>query len=234
MKKWLPCFLIGSALAVQCAVSAESRPILESIEWTDIWVTHANERSLPRVLLAGDSITRGYYRIVEKKLAGKAHCARFATSMFLANPDYLETLKILLKRYDFAVIHINNGLHGRGYSEEQYAKGFPPLFKLLKTYAPRAKIIWAATTPVRERGHAAKIDENATRRVRERNRIAFEFMKERGIPVDDLFSPVLDHPEYFQSDGVHYNAKGYQVLGGQVAAAISKALNGGGRPEARR
>ena len=39
---------------------------------------------LPRVLLIGDSITRGYYPAVEKQLAGKACVARLTTS---ASPD---------------------------------------------------------------------------------------------------------------------------------------------------
>ena len=33
----------------------------ESIEWCDIWISHADETNLPRVLLIGDSITRAYY-----------------------------------------------------------------------------------------------------------------------------------------------------------------------------
>ena len=34
-------------------------PIRERIEWADIWVTDADKDDLPRVLLIGDSITRG-------------------------------------------------------------------------------------------------------------------------------------------------------------------------------
>ena len=36
-------------------------PIRERIEWADIWVTDADKDDLPRVLLIGDSITRGYF-----------------------------------------------------------------------------------------------------------------------------------------------------------------------------
>ena len=36
-------------------------PGRESIEWCDIWITHANETNLPRVLLIGDSIARDYF-----------------------------------------------------------------------------------------------------------------------------------------------------------------------------
>ena len=47
----------------------------ERIEWADIWVTDADKSDLPRVLLIGDSITRGYFDGVEKPLAGKAYFA---------------------------------------------------------------------------------------------------------------------------------------------------------------
>ncbi len=201
-----------------------NEPILEAIEWTDIWVPHANENKLPRVLLVGDSITRGYYRVVERGLAGKAYCARFATSMFLSNPDYLDTLKILLRRYDFAVIHINNGLHGFGYSEQAYAAGLEQLLRVIRSYAPRAVVIWAQTTPVRTRGKLQELDEHLTARVRRRNELARAVMQRHGIAVNDLFSVVADHPEYFRPDGVHYTARGYEILGARVRAAVLQVL----------
>ena len=51
--------------------SAEE-PVRERIEWIDIWVTDADKDDLPRVLLVGDSITRGYFGDVEKHLSAKA------------------------------------------------------------------------------------------------------------------------------------------------------------------
>jgi hypothetical protein len=47
-----------------------------------VWITHANENKLPRVLLIGDSIARDYYPEVEKRLAGKAYVNRLTTSAF--------------------------------------------------------------------------------------------------------------------------------------------------------
>ena len=46
-------------MAFTLAASAETPPAArEGIEWCDIWISHANETNLPRVLLIGDSITR--------------------------------------------------------------------------------------------------------------------------------------------------------------------------------
>lgn len=40
----------------------------EEIEWLDVWVPGNGNKELPRVLLIGDSITRGYYTGVADKL----------------------------------------------------------------------------------------------------------------------------------------------------------------------
>src|SRR6478736_2357019 len=87
-------------------------PARESIEWCDIWITHANETNLPRVLLIGDSIVRDYYPEVEKQLAGKAFVGRLATSRFVTDPVLLKEIKMVLSGTQFEVIQFNNGMHG--------------------------------------------------------------------------------------------------------------------------
>src|SRR5678815_2683150 len=73
-------------------------PARESIEWCDIWISHANETNLPRVLLIGDSIARDYYSEVEKRLAGKTFVARLATSRFVSDPVLLKEIELVLKQ----------------------------------------------------------------------------------------------------------------------------------------
>jgi hypothetical protein len=65
-------FLAATLLAILAvAVQADTPPMppsgRESIEWCDIWISHASETNLPRVLLIGDSIARAYFPEVEKK-----------------------------------------------------------------------------------------------------------------------------------------------------------------------
>lgn len=204
------------------AVWAETPAKREGIEWSDIWITHGNESALPRVLLIGDSITRAYYAEVEQKLESKAYVGRFATSKSLGDPVLLDEVATVLKQYSFDVIHFNNGLHGAAYSEEEYARAFPELLKVLKTGAPKAKLIWATTTPVGE-GPELKIAP-ITERVKARNQIAAELIAKEKIPVNDLFALVLDHPEYFSKDGIHASPAGITAQATQVAAAIEKRL----------
>ena len=159
------------------------------------------------MLLIGDSITRGYFDAVEKQLAGKAYCARLATSKCVADPAFLDEVQLLLKQYRFAVIHFNNGLHGFGYTEDQYRSGLADLMATFQKHAPDAKLIWASSTPIRKRENLQEISDG-TERVQARNKIAAEIMKERGVPVDDLYGLVEQHPDWFSGDGVHFNEKG--------------------------
>jgi hypothetical protein len=125
-------------------VSADES-IRERIEWIDIWVTDADKDDLPRVLLVGDSIARGYFAGVEQHLKGKAYCARLTTSKWVSNPTFNNDLQLLFKQYNFSVIHFNNGLHGWGYSEAEYQEGLQNTLEALKEHAGNVKLIWGTT-----------------------------------------------------------------------------------------
>jgi len=45
-----------------------------------------------------------------------------------------------------------------------------------------------------------------------------------GIPVDDLYGLVKEHPEYWSNDGVHFNGKGVAVEAEQVVKRITENL----------
>lgn len=105
MKLLLPLSLAaGFAINLAAMEPRTAPPSRESIEWCDIWISHANETNLPRVLLIGDSITRDYYPEVEKHLAGKAFVARLSTSRFMADPVLLKEIELVLDEMKFDVI----------------------------------------------------------------------------------------------------------------------------------
>jgi lysophospholipase L1-like esterase len=213
------------SISLFTARPAPAQPTHESIEWCDIWISHPNETGLPRVLLIGDSITRDYYPEVEKRLAGKAFVARLTTSRFLADPVLLREIELVLDQMKFDVIHFNNGMHGWQHDETDYRKGFPAFLETIRAHAPKAKLIWAATTPLRDgKGAASNPMANySNERIAARNTIAAEIASGQNIPGDDLNSPMCGHPEYY-SDNVHFNTQGIQVQAGQATAAIEKLL----------
>jgi lysophospholipase L1-like esterase len=195
----------------------------ESIEWCNVWITEANGTKLPRVLLIGDSITGGYGQPVADLLRGKASVARLTTSKSIGDPALLAEVELVLDQCQFDIVHFNNGLHGWGYTEAEYEKGFPELLSTIRKHAPKAKLIWATITPMRQAGKLNIIAEG-TKRVQARNEIAERIVAKEGIAVDDLYGLVKDHQEYWSNDGVHFNGKGIAVQAEQVARRILESL----------
>ncbi len=206
----------------QIAGIAAPASAYESIEWCDIWISHANETNLPRVLLIGDSITRDYYPGVEKRLEGKAFVGRLATSRFVSDPVLLQEIAVVLDNTKFDVIHFNNGMHGWQHTESEYKSAFPKLLETIRAHAPGAKLIWAATTPLKQ-SRPQKDSDPSDERIAERNTIGLALIKEQNIPMDDLNTLVRGHPEY-HSDNVHFNAEGIRIEANQVAARIEPLL----------
>jgi len=216
---------VGLACNFALAEPKAVPPAHESIEWCDIWISHANETNLPRVLLIGDSITRDYYPEVEKRFVGKAFVARLATSRFPADQVLLKEIEVVLDAAKFDVVHFNNGMHGWQHSETEYRNALPDMIKTIRAHAPKASLIWATTTPLRD-GKAVTYDtkaEYSDERIAARNELAAEIVAAQKIPTNDLNAAVRGHPE-FHSDNVHFNGQGVQILAAQVFTAIEKLL----------
>ncbi len=227
MKKAGILILFAVSVAINLAGAAPKTTPLsrESIEWCDIWISHANETNFPRVLLIGDSITRDYYPEVEKRLSDRAFVARLTTSRFVGDPVLLKEIELVLDQEKFDAVHFNNGMHGWQHSEEEYRKALPKVIKTIRAHAPKAKLIWASTTTLRD-GKGVTSDTKAAysdERIAARNTIAAELMAAQHIPIDDLNAAVWGHPEY-HSDNVHFNGQGIQIEAAQVSAEIEKLL----------
>jgi lysophospholipase L1-like esterase len=191
----------------------------ENIEWCDSWMPGMNDHDLPRVVLIGDSITRGYFQEVEQNLKGKAYVARIATSKAIGDPALLTELATFLSQTRFDVVHFNIGMHGWAYSEEEYRQHFPALVSAIRKSAPGAKLAWASTTPIRKDREPGPNND----RIIVRNAIAWEYAVSQRIPIDDLHALMAPHDD-LHSDDVHFNKEGSALLAGQVASEILKLL----------
>lgn len=217
--------LLTLALFTCLASEAAAASPLESIEWCDIWISHANETNLPRVLLIGDSITRDYYPGVEKRLAGRAYVARLATSRFIGDPVLLKELALVLNEMKFDVIHFNNGMHGWQHSDQEYARAFPKFLAAIRAHAPDQKLIWASTTPLKVSPPGNTNPTQATdERIAARNASALARVQRYGIEVDDLNALIRGHPEYHR-DNVHFNEQGIDLEAEQVGRLIARKLS---------
>lgn len=204
-------------------MSADRAVPREGTEWCNIWMPNANKHDLPKVLLIGDSVTQGYGPDVEKQLTGKAYVARLATSRCVGDPVLTAELSAILGADAFDVIHFNNGLHGIGsVSEKEYGEFLPEMLAQIRKLAPGAKLIWATSTPSHVAGKFEQTDAR-NENVKERNRLSSALMAKEGVPVDDLYALMIQHPECC-ADSLHYNAAGKALQGAQAAAAIMKLL----------
>jgi lysophospholipase L1-like esterase len=220
MRRILLLVLVGFCALV---VAAQTRvPITEKIEWTWTDRPETAVAGLPNVLLVGDSITRGYYPTTVKELSGVANVYLFATSASSGDPrlpgqlrDYFGMMGL-----SFAVIHFNNGMHGWGYTEKQYADGLPGMIAALRKGAPQAVLVWANTTPVL---HDSTKGESTNARIEERNLLAAARMKSEGIAVDNQHGLMVKHPELHNGD-VHFTEAGSALQAVQVAGAVREVL----------
>jgi lysophospholipase L1-like esterase len=218
------CLSLPMAIVITAAVSAAEPHISrEAIEWCNIWIPDAKDTKLPRVLLIGDSITGSYGPKVADELKGRASVPRLTTSKSIGDPALLAEVALVLEQSRFDVVHFNNGLHGWGYSEAEYEKSFPDLIATIRKHAPKAKLIWTTITPMRQAGKLDVIAEG-TKRVEARNRIAEGIVAKERIAVDDLYSLVKDHPEYWSGDGVHFNSEGIAAQAKQASRRILEAI----------
>jgi len=211
------------AAMLMCVLGAVAQlPITEKIEWTWTDRPETPVAGLPNVLLEGDSITRAYYPAVCEQLKGAANVYLFATSASSGDPRLAGQLRdyFSMMGLDFAVIHFNNGMHGWGYTEEQYAAGLPGMIDALRGAEPRAALLWADTTPVRKDSTTGGAT-NA--RIDARNRLAAAVMNREAIPTDDQHELMAPHAD-LHADDVHFVAAGSAMEAAQAAATIRRAL----------
>jgi len=196
----------------------------ETIEWCNIWIEGASGTSLPRVLLIGDSITESYFQKVADQLREQCVCARIVSSKCVGDSQFQKEVELVIGEYQFSVVHFNNGLHGWGYKEEFYASGLAEAFDVLVAHCGATNVIWGSTTPVWKKDDSETLDVR-TERIRERNKIAAALASNSGICTNDLFTAVVDRPELFSKDGVHFLETGQVVLGKCVADAILNKMD---------
>ncbi len=184
------------------------------------WDFVADDPRLPRVLVIGDSVSRGYTLPVRAALAGRANVHR-APENCGPTANGLKKLEVWLGNGRWDVVTFNFGIHDRATSLADYTDRLEKIVARLK--ATGAKLIWVATTPIPD--DAAKKQTAAS--IVERNAAAAAVMARHGIPAADLFAAVTPQVATLQNpNDVHFNAAGYEFLGRQVAAAIAAQLPG--------
>lgn len=206
-----------------------------------------NNAKLPNVFIYGDSISIGFTPYVRKSLMGKANVYRLQcnggdSSTIITKMDALHKVmcdKNLEGCWDFNwdVIQLNVGLHDLKYmngkkldlaggtqvnSVEKYVENLETALQYLKKRWPKAKIIFATTTPVpaasagRKEGDAKRYNEAALKLLK----------KYPDVIVNDLYSFTLPNQKkwWAKPGNVHFTHQGCEAQGKETAKVILKAL----------
>lgn len=184
---------------------------------SNAWDFVKDDPKLPRVLLIGDSVSRGYTQPARKALAGKANVHR-APANCGPTASGLKNLDVWLGEGKWDVIHFNFGIHDRATPVADYRKRLEEIVVRLKRTG--ARLIWAATTPIPDN----PAQKQTAASIVERNKVAAEVMAAHGVAVNDLFAAMTPRlAEYQPPLDVHFKAEGYDFLGAKVAEAVLAA-----------
>lgn len=191
---------------------------------------------MKKILLLGDSIRMGYDKYIKEALSGVAE---------VYYPDenckYAENLLRFAHEWkkkcdwsdDIDLVHWNAGLWDvlelfddePLSTKDYYANVIPRIDKRLRLIFPRAKIVFATSTPVIEERCAPHFRRhNAT--IEEYNEIARRALSDTDTRINDLYGLMRSAPETYHSDAVHfYTDEGTELIGGRVLSVICEELS---------
>jgi lysophospholipase L1-like esterase len=184
------------------------------------------DAKLPRVLLIGDSILNGYQGKATKLLAGKANVDLWVNP-YNQSTHVNKLLGEVLDNGPYDVVVFNMGLHG--WQEGRIKPGtFEPLMKgyveVLKTKLPKAKLLWASSTPVTVKGKPTELNPEINPNIIEQNRMAAKVMAEMGVPVVDFYGLLAEKRQLARGDMFHWTAPAYDLIAQAAVDAILREL----------
>lgn len=185
---------------------------------SNAWDFVRDDPKLPRVLLIGDSVSRGYTQAVRRALAGQVNVHR-APANCGPTASGIKHIEVWLGDGKWDLIHFNFGIHDRNTPLADYTDRLDQLVRRMKQTG--AKLIWASTTPIPD----LPDKKQTAASIVERNAAAAKLMERHGVASDDLFAAITPHLGTLQRpDDVHFTGPGYDFLGKTVAEVIMKAL----------
>ncbi|MDF2937210.1 MAG: hydrolase family protein [Paenibacillaceae bacterium] len=210
---------------------------LERYEWCHYWWGGTDRPDLKRILLIGDSITRGFRPYVAERLGEDVCVDMVATSKAVDNPALLYEIGYILQHptgFRYEAIHLNNGLHGWHLSTEEYEKHFDRAISWIQERAGDAKTMLAASTPVTLKGMPNELDPKTNGLVLERNQAVARLAARHSCTVHDLYRTMEGYSQYRSLDGYHYNEEGQRAQAESVASAVLPLMGGAGDEDAIR
>jgi len=188
---------------------------------------------LPHVLLVGDSILNGYHAKAAELLRGKVNLDMWVTPKHIGSGDLSSDMKAIFAEHAYDVILFNDiGLHawepGR-IQEGQYEPLLRAHLADFRKFAPKAKLIFASTTPMTTKTRPIALDPEFNPVIVQRNQIAAKVMAENQIPVADYYGILATKLDLAAGDRFHWTRPAYDLLARCAADHIEQTLGLSGR-----
>ena len=189
---------------------------------------------MKKILLIGDSIRLGYDKYVKMAFEDAAEVyypeenCRFAAFVFRHLDEWKTSLGC---GDDVDLVHWNAGLWDDLILQDGVHMTPIDIYKfyiertcnMIKILFPKAKMIFATSTPVQEELFLG--NKRYNRDTEEYNRAAAEIVKKHGGEINDLYSLAKASPVEWHSDLTHYYTKeGARMLADQVVKSIENTL----------
>jgi len=193
--------------------ATDNKVALETYEWDNTWIDHANDTETPRVLYIGDSISYATRRIVTETAEGKFLVDGYGSSKALDNPFLFDSIKMFAAQQGSrSAIIVNNGLHGWHLDDNsEYGALYEKLIAFLLEEFKGTPVFVVLTTSVR--------DEGREQRVKVRNAAAVAVAEKYGLGIIDLYSISAAHQELW-SDGVHFKRECYEMFAKYIVECL--------------
>ena len=191
---------------------------------------------MKKILLIGDSIRQGYDKYVKAALKDSfevvypSENCMFAQYIYRSLHNWKEALNL---GDEVELIHWNAGLwdtleligeegsDGELTPPEIYAFYIERICKRIKFLFPKARVIFATSTPVQEELFNKTVAIRRNETTRRYNEIAVKIAKSYGFFIDDLYSVVENAPKTYYSDLTHlYTPEGTCLLTNAVIKSI--------------
>ncbi len=188
-------------------------------------------KQVPKVLLAGDSISFGYGSLVQAILRNKFEVSNLPENGG-TSANLLAHIDDWMVKPGYDIIHVNCGLHDIAIEcetrrhrapLEQYRMNVEEIIRRLKDETS-AIIVWATTTPVIDERHTARKGfDRHEQDVSVYNEAARRIMLKLNVPINDLHRVIEDAKKEIciGPDGVHMTETGYALLAKAVTEFFS-------------
>lgn len=180
---------------------------------------------MKNVILIGDSISMGYRYLVKQAFDGVAN-------IYFPDENCRFASYVLRNLYDWRaefgcgsevdLIHWNAGLwddlilpDGKHHVHiDRYAEDIERICETMKILFPKAKTVFATSTPVLENVYERRFEyyRRLNRDTERYNAVASEIVKKHGGDINDLYTLLKDFPESYHSDMTHFYTKEATIL----------------------